>query len=362
MTRWMEQQGGSAGRGSHEAATEASGVVERTRSKLATLLGTQPDGIVWTQNGTEAINLPLLGLLKPGDHVVTTVTEHNSVLRPLEALRRHRQVEVSHVECDRAGCISVDSVLGELTQSTRLVVISHVSNVTGAIQPWASLIEPLKERGTFLMIDAAQSTGHLELDLGETPVDCLASSGHKGLLGPLGTGFVYMSPEIREKVEPLRYGGTGSQSHELTLPERSPERFEAGNLNGPALAGLEAALDYRQEVGPTNMHAHLDELTGQMRQGLAAVPGVSLLAPTKERHSGPVSFTAEGFDSREFATILEASFGIQVRAGYHCAALIHERIGSATYGGTVRASLGPFNKTEDVGCLVEAVREVTGGC
>lgn len=353
--------GAAAGRGAYGSAVEASEIVRRCRLNLSRLFNAEgPDRFAFTHNGTDALNLAIHGLLKPGDHVVTTATEHNSVLRPLRAWA-DRGVTVSVVECDESGRVSPDDVKPAIRPETRLVAVTHASNVTGAIQPIAEIGEVARAVGAIVLLDAAQTAGHVPIDLATLPVDLLAASGHKGLLGPLGTGLLYVRPEIDEELAPHRQGGTGTSSEDDRHPSTMPARLEAGNLNMPGLAGLEVATRWLAGRGVESIRRREEELTGKLLEGLATTPGVRLHGKNQpERRVGVVSVTVDGWAPHDLAAVLDAEFGVEVRAGLHCAPLIHRRIGVPDGGGTLRLSLGAFTTPEEVDAAIEALHAVCG--
>ena len=240
---YQRRLGAPAGRGSYSEAAETERIVGSCRQKIAQLLGaSDPSRIIFTLNGTDSLNLALHGLLRPGDHVVTTVCEHNSVLRPLRFLAEQRQVSATYVGCDGQGFVSPDDIRRAITPHTRLIALVHVSNVTGAIQPVEEVGRIAAEHGQTYLIDAAQSLGYVPIDVRRLGCHLLAAPGHKGLLGPLGTGVLYVAPGVEQQLLPLRQGGTGTRSDEDIQPTSLPDRYEAGNLNVPGIAGLAAGV------------------------------------------------------------------------------------------------------------------------
>lgn len=354
---YQRQIGAAAGRGAYGQATEVERLVGDARHRVGQLIGV-PVGhpVIFTCNGTEALNLALHGVLRPGDHVITTETEHNSVLRPLRELERLRGVELTIVPCDDYGVVDPRAVQRAIRPRTRLIAMIHASNVTGALQPVADVGQIAAEYGLLFLVDAAQSVGHVPLDVQGWNVHLLAAPGHKGLLGPLGTGFLYVAANIRDQVHPLRQGGTGTRSESERHPESYPEGFEAGNLNVPGIVGLGAGAAFVAEQGWQRLRQHEMQLTETLLTGLREIPGVSVLGPTAaDRRLGVVSICVEGYDPQEVAFMLDSAHGIQVRSGLHCAARIHARLGTLDRGGAVRFSTGPFNTLEQVSCALEAV-------
>jgi cysteine desulfurase family protein len=358
---YLRSNGAPAGRGAYAEAADVQRQVARCRRLAAQLIGAeQPERVAFAFNGTDALNIALHGVLREGDQVVTSDAEHNSVLRPLEFLRSHRGVQVRRVPCDQHGRICVDSLRAAITPQTRLVALTHVSNVTGTIQPLAEAAELARAQpSTLLLVDAAQSLGHLPVDVQALGADLLASSGHKGLGGPLGTALLYVGPRAESQLLPLRQGGTGSHSEALQQPMQLPDRLEAGNHNVPGLVGLGAALQSLQEATIAEVLQHERQLTAAMLQAIAAMPGVQLHGPTElDERTGVVSVSATDLPPQELAMTLDSAFRVQVRAGLHCAPLIHRRLGTDAAGGTVRFSVGRFTTFEEVSLAMDALRAV----
>ena len=352
--------GAAAGRGAYGSGTEAANIIRRCRLNFARLFNAEgPDRFAFAFNGTDALNIALHGLLRPGDHIVTTAAEHNSVLRPLRTLR-DTGVDVTIVDCDETGRVSAEAIQKALRPGTRLLAVTHVSNVTGAIQPIGEIAAVASAAGVRILLDAAQSAGHLPIDLAALPVDLVAASGHKGLLGPLGTGLLYVRPGVEDQLRPFRQGGTGTLSEEDRHPQNMPELLEAGNLNVAGLAGLEAATAWLLEQGIDALHAREQQLMHRLLEGLADIPGVRVFGPivTADR-SGVVSLSVADWPSQDLATVLDAEFGIEVRAGLHCAPLIHHRLGTADSGGTLRLSLGAFTTADEIDAAIDALNRVT---
>jgi cysteine desulfurase family protein len=359
MDEYFRNNGATAGRGGYAASLDAAAAIEAARRELARLIGADDfRRIVFTSGGTDSLNVALHGLLNKGDHVVATVCEHNSVLRPLRFLEEQRGIEVTYARCDAAGTVAAEEVLGLIRSDTRLVAVTHASNTTGAIQPVAEIAAAAKQHDSLLLVDAAQSAGQLPIDVQLLGVDLLAAPGHKGLLGPLGVGMLYVGPQAEPALRPFRQGGTGSQSDSVQQPDELPERFEAGNLNVPGILGLAAGVDYLMQRGVAAVREHHLELLEQLVAGLDAVEQVTIVGPQNAQRVGVLSFTVAGYAPQEVAALLESVYGIEVRAGYHCAAAIHEPLGTARMGGTVRISVGPFNTPADIEAVTAAVVEI----
>ncbi|NOX56785.1 MAG: aminotransferase class V-fold PLP-dependent enzyme [Planctomycetes bacterium] len=363
VDRYNRQIGVAVGRSAYRQAVELHRVIDRCRTLAAQLLGAEsPERIIFTFNATDGLNMAIHGLLRPGDHVVTSAVEHNSVLRPLRDEEERNGVEVTRVAADRSGCVDPDAVRQAVRPNTRLVALLHASNVTGTIQPVEEVAEIAHAVGAFFLVDAAQTAGHLPIDLQTLPADLLACAGHKGLLGPLGTGLLYVRPGLEDQLRSLRQGGTGSQSEDDRQPAHLPDKYESGNHNAPALCGLEAALSFLMDRTVAAIHEHELRLTRRLLEGLAAIPGVELYGPPAPDRPrvGVVSFTLEGFEPQDLATILDESFGIQARAGLHCAPGAHRAIGTFEQGGTVRFSTSVFTTDADIDAALAAVRSIAG--
>ena len=356
---YQRRLGAPAGRGSYHEAAETERLVASCRKRVAQLIGAaDPRRIVFTLNGTDSLNLALHGCLRPGDHVVTTVCEHNSVLRPLRFLAEQRSVNTTYVPCDTTGVVDPDSIRRAITPHTRLVAIVHASNVTGAIQPVEAVGKIAAERGVLFLVDAAQSLGYIPVDVTSLGCDLLAAPGHKGLLGPLGTGVLYLSERAEGEVLPLRQGGTGTRSDEDIQPTSLPDRYESGNLNVPGIVGLEAGVKYVAEVGIEKCRAQMKMLTARMLTALAEIPGVTLYGPAvASQRVGVVSLNIEGNDPRELASLLDANWSIQTRAGIHCAPRMHQALRTAP-AGTLRFSGGHFTTAAEIDRAIGAIREI----
>lgn len=352
---YMREIGASPGRSSHQAARRADEIVFRTRQALAKLFGVdKSERIVFTANATEALNLAIKGTLKPGAHAVTTSLEHNSVLRPLRALERHG-VKLTIIESDGES-VDPDKIRRALRPDTGLIVTVFASNVTGAVMPVRMIGEIARERGVPYLVDAAQAAGCWPINLAELPVDMLAFTGHKGLLGPMGTGGLYIREGI--DVEPLKWGGTGSDSANPSQPDALPDRFEAGTLNGPGIAGLGAAVQYILEAGLDSIRGREAALAGRLENGLSKIDGVRIRScGAGSDRIALTSITIDGVESRQAAYELDREFDVCVRAGLHCAPDAHRSIGTFP-GGAVRFSPGPFTTEAEIDAAIEAVREI----
>ena len=357
---YLRHVGAAAGRGGYRHGIEADRIVADARKRAAELLGAaDPRHVVFTCSGTDALNLALHGVLRPGDHVVTTVAEHNSVLRPLKHLELTADVQVTRVGCGASGIVDPDDVRRAVTRQTRLVAMIHVSNVTGAVQPIEEVGRIARGVGALFLVDAAQSIGSLPADVTQWSADLVAAPAHKGMLAPLGLGILYVAPGIEKQLAPLRQGGTGTQSEQDRQPDSLPDKYEAGNHNVPAIAGLGAALAYLKQRGVESVREHERRLTERLLVGLAGIHGITIYGPADANRQGSVvSFNVAGYDPQEVAGTLDAAYAVEARAGFHCAPLMHQALGTDKTGGTVRLSAGPFSTEHDIDKAVRAVTEI----
>lgn len=362
VDHFQRHVGVSAGRGGYGDAVESIRMVDAARRDCAALVGARtPRRIVFGHNGSDALNLAIHGTLRPGDHVVASVCDHNSVLRPLAEHARTHGVAVDYVRCDAAGLLDPDDMRRAMKPTTRLVVTNHASNVTGAVQPLAEIAAAVRDRGALLLVDASQSAGHAEIDVEAWGIDLLAASGHKGLLGPPGTGLLYVREGVERELRPVRQGGTGVESILDRQPDELPTRYEAGSLNGAGVAGLGAAASFLRERTIAGVAAHEAALVRQLWTGLDPLDAVTLYGPPPSSMRGPVvSFSVQGYDPQEFAAALDSSFGIQTRAGLHCAPKMHEALGTLAGGGLVRISVGWSTSEDQINRTVEAIAALAG--
>lgn len=357
MRKAMEEEAANPGRGSHRMAVKASRVLYGTRKTLADLFGVKnPNDIALTSNTTEALNLAIKGYLREGDHVIATMIEHNSVRRPLEFLKRTRGIQVDYIPVDEEGQLDVQLMERAFRSNTRLVVCSHSSNLLGSIIPLVEIGKLVKRKGAVLLVDAAQSAGMLDVHVEEMHVGMLAFPGHKGLLGPQGTGGLYISPDI--DLEPLLHGGTGSQSEAIEQPTVRPDRYEAGTPNTIGYAGLQAGVKKVLEWTPQHIYRNEWELTQYMMEGLQEVGGLRILGPALgQARTGIVSFVSERYSASELAFRLDREYGIAVRAGYHCTPLAHMASGTEQTG-AIRASVGISTSRDEVEFMRKAIAEI----
>jgi cysteine desulfurase / selenocysteine lyase len=350
----LEGIGASPGRGAHRHARQAMSILSECRSKTANLFGiTNTDQLIFTKNATESINLVLKGFLRPGDRVLISGMEHNSVVRPLQRLAA-QGVTIGIVPCNLSGCLDPRALESMIDPTTRLVVLVHVSNVNGALMPLAEVSEICTRAGVPLFLDAAQSAGIQPMAAEEWGLGMLACSGHKALLGPPGIGILYVRPDL--EVLPLMEGGTGSRSEDFQQPEFCPDRFESGTPNLPGLAGLTQGIDFISGIGIDRIREHEFVLASSLEDELPLLPGVRVLKP-EVRGTGTVSFVVDGMNPADIGFALDEAFDIAVRTGLHCAPLAHQTLGTFP-AGTVRVSPGYSTTHEDIEYFLSSLRSV----
>lgn len=357
VLHFLTQVGASAGRSGHRLAREADALLWETRVLLSTLLGVKdPTRVVFSLNVTQALNMALMGLLREGDHVVTTGVEHNSVMRPLRHLERSRGIEVTVAPCFGDGLLDPSEILSRVIPSaTRMIVMTHASNVGGGIMP---IEEVAKGKGdALLLVDAAQTAGALPIDMEGMGVDLLAFTGHKALLGPPGVGGLCIGPHV--EVPPLVFGGTGTSSESHDHPSDYPLALEAGTHNMAGVAGLRASLLYILARGVENIRGEEEERTRYLLDGLREIDGIDLYGPKDPALRMPViSLNLNGLHPDHLVTLLDEAYGILVRSGLHCAPSAHQLFGTFP-DGSVRLSPGPFQTMDEMELVLKALREIS---
>ena len=349
----LREQGGNPGRASHRLSVAAQQLVEDARQDVCRLFSApSAERVVFTLNCTDALSLVLKGLIEPGDRVVTGPFEHNSVARPLHALRREGTTVVP-CRATPVGDVDLDHFRDLCRQGVDYVVMSHVSNVTGCMTPLREVAAIAHEHGALVVLDAAQSAGSVPIDMTGLGVDALAAPGHKGLCGPMGTGVLVLCADL--PVAPFREGGSGIDSQSDEHPRRYPWRLEGGTLNVPGIAGLGAGIRFIESAGVRAIGERESALARALVGGLSAIDGVRVFGPRELTETGVVSFRIDGCDVALTGMLLDESYGVAVRSGLHCAPAAHRAIGTYPEG-TLRASMGPFNDAADVEALVRAVR------
>ncbi len=353
----MKEYGANPGRSGHKLALKLGREIFKTRELISKLFNIDnPMNIVFTFNCTESLNIGIKGILKKGDHVITTSMEHNSVLRPLMDLKKEG-VEVTIVKGDSKGRINPEDIEKSIKKNTKLIITTHVSNLTGTIMPIERIGEIAKENGIYYLVDAAQSAGIYDIDVKKMNIDILAFPGHKSLLGPQGTGGLYIREDL--EVKELKQGGTGSISHLLEQPEVRPDKYESGTPNGPGIVGLGAGIKYILQEGVENIRKYEEELTKHFIEEALKIDGVKVYGPLNINEQGAVVPINIGYeDSSEVSFILDEYYNICVRPGLHCAPLAHKTIGTFEQG-VVRFSFGFYNTHDEIEKGIKAIREIS---
>lgn len=344
------------GRAGHFMAARTAQEIYKVRLAAARLFNIKdPSRLVFTKNCTESINMALKGILKEGDHVITSSMEHNSVVRPLMELRK-RGISTTFISCAQDGSMDPADIKEAIKSNTKIIIMTAASNVIGTKMPLEEIGRIALRRGIIFMVDGAQGAGHMDLDVEENHIDILAAPGHKGLLGPQGTGLLYIRKGI--SIRPLLAGGTGSRSNEEEQPEDFPEGFEAGTMNAPGIIALGAAIRYINKIGVEVIEEHERKLTAKLQQGLADINGVILYGPHDVHDkTAVVAMNIDGMDCEEVARELNDRYGIAVRAGFHCATVAHKTIGTGDIG-CVRICPGFYTTERDINATIEAVRSI----
>lgn len=347
---------GNPGRGAHEASLDASRVVYGTREKMAELFGAEEASqIVFTANSTESLNIAIQGLVDPGDHVITTVMEHNSVLRPLY-LCQQRGVSLTILPFSAAGTVTPEAIEAVIRSNTRMIVCTHGSNLTGDLNDLEAIGRVCKKHHLLFVVDASQTAGVFPIQMDSMNIDVLCFTGHKSLMGPQGTGGMCVRKGVR--IRPLLVGGSGIDSYSKIHPQVMPTVLEAGTLNAHGIAGLSAALDFIKKVTPDVIRQREEELTRRFVSQIKSIPGVKLYGNYEQFPRAPIlSLNILDYDSGEIADVLAQDYGIMTRAGAHCAPLMHEALGTKSQG-AVRFSFSYFNTEEEIDQAANAIREL----
>lgn len=354
----MKNYAANPGRSTHTMALESSTKVSETREVLSDFFNiTSSFNMIFTSNATEGLNIGIKGVLKPGDHVISTVIEHNSVLRPLNSLSK-KGVKVTLLAVDNYGKLNINSLKKEIQKNTKLIVVNHASNVLGTLQYINTIGKIARDAGILFMVDASQSAGTINIDVEKYNIDLLAFPGHKGLMGPQGTGGLFIRDGI--SIANFKEGGTGSNSMSMTQPDFLPDKFESGTLNVPGIAGLCEGVKFIQKIGRRNIQKHEEGLIQYLLQEFKKMPYVKIYGSgCTEKRSAVISINIDNMDSSEVGYLLNKK-GIAVRTGYHCAALIHPIIGTSKTG-TVRLSPGYFNTYEEMEQVVKVIQGIYKG-
>lgn len=369
VLEYIQDCGATTGRGGYASALRADRWLQDARTHVSRLIGAKTASeIAICSSGTHALNAGLFGILKAGDHVITTEAEHNSVLRPLVQWQQQLGISFSVAEIDSQGRASAKSARSLIREETRLIALGHGSNVTGIVQDLQSWSDVALQAGAILLVDASQTLGYIPIDVGTTGIGILAAATHKGLGGLSGTGILYVQQSQQKPFSPLMLGGTGVASEQLDAPNTWPHCVEVGNLNMPGVVSIAVAAKHLIET-PDLLHAWKRPFK-RLLEGLLQIPQLQIVgfdssSSTSASELGTeripvVSVQVEGWDVHDLASILDTSFGIEVRAGWHCAALIHRPLGVSEAGGTLRLSVGHGTKSENVDYAVDALQQILG--
>lgn len=358
MVEVMTEYGANPGRSGHRLALEAGRGIYETREKLSKFINSKDAmNVVLTRNATASLNLAIKGLLKNGDHVVTTTMEHNSVLRPIMKLKETIGIEVTILQADIQGQIDLKELEKAILPNTKLVVTTHASNVIGTIYPIEEIAKIVHSKNAIYLVDASQSAGYLPIDVEKMGLDMVAMTGHKGLLGPQGTGALYIRDGII--LDSIEEGGTGSKSYEFKQPDILPDKYESGTPNTPGIIGLGEGIDYIEKFGLENIVEHEWELTKRFMDGIKDFKFINIYGPSLDQKRAPVVAINIGEeDSSEISNILDEEFDIATRPGLHCAPLAHKTIGTFEQG-VVRFSFGYSNTIEEIDHAIESVKKIT---
>ena len=358
MIDFYRKHGVSPGRSGFDAAIETEEVVMETRKMLTDLLnGNDPNRLTFSYNASDSLNMILQGLAEPGDHVITTKLEHNSVLRPLYHMSMDGLIEVSYIPFDSHGYLDPDDIRKAIRPNTKMVVVNHSSNVIGTIQPVSEIGRICKEYGVLFVVDGSQSAGAMSIDVKQMNIDAFVFTGHKCLMGPTGIGGSYVKEGVPVKY--TRYGGTGVRSAQRTHLEEFPYRLECGTLNIVGVAGLNAGVRWILEQGIENLHHREMVLWDRLNKGLQEIENViTYCADDTINQNSVLSMNIKGLDSGDVGTMLDVDYNIASRTGLQCAPLVHECLGTDKIHGTVRLSIGPFNTEEDINAAINSIREI----
>lgn len=357
MERCMREYCANPGRGGHEMSIMSAKAVLEVRETVCRFFGmSNPMQLSFTKNATEALNIAIKGVLKPGDHVITTCMEHNSVIRPLKTLEKDSGIELTVIEGNEFGEICPEDIEKSIRVNTKLIVCTISSNVNGIIMPVKDIGKLARARGILFLVDASQGAGALSIDVNDMYIDMLAFPGHKSLLGPQGTGGLIVQEALC--VEPLMQGGTGSHSESLYQPLFMPDMLESGTLNTPGIVGLGSGVGFIESFGISSLSQYKHMLLKRLHEGIEEIKKIKLYSLNDvKRNSGIAAINFEGLDSNEVSYILDSKYKIATRAGLHCAPLAHKTLGTLHIG-VIRFSIGCFNTMDEIDYTLEALREI----
>lgn len=360
ILKCMKEYCANPGRGGHQMSITAGKAVIEAREAVSDFFNCQnPMQVCFTKNATEGLNYALHGILRDGDNVITSPMEHNSVMRPLMTISRNKAVSITVLKGNEYGEIDTDDLIKVIKPNTKLVVMTLSSNVNGIMMPFKEIGKICRQHGILFLLDGSQGAGSIKIDVQEAAVDLLALPGHKGLMGPQGTGILYVRDGIGLK--PMMQGGTGSNSENILQPEIFPDTMESGTLNTPGIVGLRAGLDFITETGIEKIREHKNNLIESFYDGVKNIQGIKLFSRNEaSRNSGIIALNVEGLESTEVSYILDKKYGIETRAGLHCAPMAHTTLGTLK-SGIVRFSFSYFNVIEEIEYTVGALEKISKG-
>ena len=359
MSEFYQSLGGAAGRSSHAAGGNSDGIVSKCRQALGELINAgRNDHVAFAHNGTDALNIAIHGLVRPHDHIIVSSLEHNSVLRPVAFCRDQKHVSVTRIGTTSEGIVDLEELQAAIQPNTRMICLTHASNVSAVIQPVELVGNLCRQHGLIFLIDAAQTVGHASINVKSFQCDVLAAAGHKGLYGPLGTGFLFVSERVANEIIPYRQGGTGTESQSDIQPAGLPMGLESGNLNVGGIAGLIAGLEFVKATGISKIASHGQSMINLLKEGLDGLRGFRWIGSDIQPRVPIASLVVDDWDVHELAAILDSTFGIQVRAGLHCAP--HAVVDAKSNVGlpTLRFSPGWFTTTKEIDNATAALRKI----
>ncbi len=358
MDEFYRTHGVNPGRSGFDAAIETEEIVHATREMLCKLFnGDDANRLTFSYNASDSLNMILQGMAEKGDHVVTTMLEHNSVLRPLHHLQEWKIIETTHVPFDENGYVHPDDIKKAIRKNTKMVVVNHSSNVIGTIQPLKEIGKICKEMGVYFIVDASQSAGAIPIDVVDMGIDALVFTGHKCLMGSTGIGGSYVTNDL--PVKGTRFGGTGVRSAQKTHLSEYPYRLECGTLNIVGVAGLNAGVKWVHEQGMANLHKEEYRLYDKLRNAVKNIENVTVYCGNNTKNQNPVlSINVNGFESGDVGTMLDVDYNIATRTGLHCAPLVHTGLGTDKIHGSVRLSIGPLNTEAHIDKAIEAIEDI----
>lgn len=359
ILNYYENIGCSPGRGGYEDSLKAGRIIIEARNTIADFFNVDDlKQVIFTHNVTHALNIGIKGILKKGDHVITSTMEHNSVLRPLNSLKKKNLIDVDYIQCDQKGKLKPEKVEAAINKKTKLIILTYASNVTGTIMPVQEIGEIAAKNNVYFMLDTAQGAGLYDIDFKKLKIDFLAFTGHKALMGPTGTGGFAVTKKMAAEMDSLIEGGTGSKSHLEEQPNFLPDKFESGTMNTMGISGLKAGVEYIQKIGTKKIREHENRLGEAFLEGLKKIPEIKILGPADLKKQVPTfSITAGDRDLGQLSYQLDDKYNIMTRSGLHCAPLAHQTIGTFPEG-SLRFSIGYFNTMKEIDFTLNALNEI----